>query len=236
MRRQIFVGPNTKTVHLGGRLPRVTKWLLGVQLGVFLIYVFADGPRWITQHVALSHGRALGALEIWQPFTALWLHLDIRPIILNLLALWVFGSALERWWGGKRLLNFFVTTGIVGLAAGMLAGSAAPQTLIAGSAGSAMAMMVAIAMLFSDHLVFIYALLPLKGRWFGLLMAGFVLVGTMLQLAWLDLVVQLAGGVCALLFVRRRLPKPKTPRKPAKSKFHVIRGGKKPTVGKEWLN
>lgn len=50
--------------------------------------------------------------RIWQPITYMFMHGDIGHILLNMLALWMFGAALENYWGPKRFLVFYFVTGL----------------------------------------------------------------------------------------------------------------------------
>ena len=63
MKRQVVISPDTKMVRTGGRPSRAVIILMAVQLGIFLLYAFADGPRWVNEHFAMSSGRALGLFE-----------------------------------------------------------------------------------------------------------------------------------------------------------------------------
>jgi hypothetical protein len=81
---------------------------------------------------------------------------------------------------------------------------------------------------FSDHLVFFYGLLKLKVKFLCLILGGFVLVGDLIDGAWLELAVQLGGGLTALLFLFRPsqvIGQARSER--AKRRFLVIDGGKK---------
>ena len=48
----------------------------------------------------------------WQLISYLFLHGGLFHLALNMLALWSFGNQLERVWGGKYLLVFFLLCGI----------------------------------------------------------------------------------------------------------------------------
>lgn len=50
----------------------------------------------------------------WQLFTYLFLHSDndIFHLAFNMFGLWMFGSVIERYWGAKRFLTYFLITGI----------------------------------------------------------------------------------------------------------------------------
>jgi len=49
---------------------------------------------------------------IWQPATYMFLHGGLGHILFNMLALWMFGTELERTWGTKYFLKFYFVTGI----------------------------------------------------------------------------------------------------------------------------
>ena len=49
---------------------------------------------------------------IWQPATYMFLHGGLFHILFNMLALWMFGTELERTWGTTYFLKFYFVTGI----------------------------------------------------------------------------------------------------------------------------
>ena len=204
MRRQIIIGPDTKIVYLGGRPPRMVLLLLGLQIGLFLVWAFADGPAWVALHIGASAAQCWGQLELWQPATALFIHLGSRSMLLNALTLWLFGSPLERWWGGRRLLIFWLVTGILGLMFGVLVGLLQPAYVLSGSGGAAVALMVAMALLFPRHLVFFYGVLPLQAKHFSLFLLGFTVLGNLFSQSYLEIALEVGGGAAALFFLLRR--------------------------------
>src|SRR5258707_2858843 len=44
---------------------------------------------------------------LWQLVTYSCLHANIGHILFNMLALWMFGSTLEQYFGGRRFLEFY---------------------------------------------------------------------------------------------------------------------------------
>lgn len=229
MRKQIVLDANTKIVRLGGRPPTVVLVLLIVECAAFLIYAFADGPKWVAAHLAASAATCLAQLQVYQPFSALWVHLDTTTLLFNMLTLWLFGSALERWWGGRRFLFFWLVTGVVGLAAGVLVGQVlSPTSVVFGSGGVTAAMLLASVLIWPRHMPFIYkGVLPLKARWLALIVGGFLLISNATSGAWLMIAVELGGAAVALLFlgsIRRLWGEAQVKR--AKKKFKVIEGGK----------
>jgi len=45
--------------------------------------------------------------HLWQLVTYSFLHANIGHILFNMLALWMFGSTLEQYFGGRRFLEFY---------------------------------------------------------------------------------------------------------------------------------
>ena len=71
---------------------------------------------------------------MWRLVTYMFLHAGIFHILFNMLALWMFGTELERIWGTRYFLKFYFVTGIgaaradaVVLAAAVRAGATALQ-------------------------------------------------------------------------------------------------------------
>lgn len=54
------------------------------------------------------------SFEVWRVVTAIFLHASVAHLILNLFALMLFGSILEKVIGGKRFLTVFFVSGIIG--------------------------------------------------------------------------------------------------------------------------
>jgi membrane associated rhomboid family serine protease len=48
----------------------------------------------------------------WQLITYMFMHGDFNHLFFNMLAVWMFGSVLERYWGSKRFLCYYFVTGI----------------------------------------------------------------------------------------------------------------------------
>lgn len=94
----------------GPALTPMVKRLLIANVVVFVIQLFTPG---FTYTFAVSvDGMLTGYL--WQPFTYMWLHSpgSFLHILFNMFALWMFGGSLERVWGSRKFLRFYLTCGI----------------------------------------------------------------------------------------------------------------------------
>jgi len=194
-RRRLIISPGGTTT-LGGRLAGVTLWIVALEIATFLVYAFADGPALLRDHVALTPARAWD--EPWQLLTSLLLHVDTRDWIGSLVGVWVFGTPVERAWGSRRLVWFLVGTGVFANLVMALLGTSAP---VGGLAPSAVALVVAFGFLFADPYVYLYGLLPLRGKhlaWFALGLTG---LASLTGGAGTHTVGLVAGGVGGALFV-----------------------------------
>lgn len=225
-------------MRLAGRPPRLIGILLAIQIGLLVLYAFAENSGWIATYVGLDSGRFFSDGYLWQPFTAVWFHFDLRNGVLDAVLLWVYGPALFRWWGARRFLLFWYATSFVGLIVGASIdlGLSSNATL-AGTQGASMAFIVACGILFSRHHVHTQAgIMPLKMKWLSLIVGGVLVLGTVFDRAPLTLGMYAGGGLTALAFLynpRRCLQQQE--RSEQKKRFKVIDGAaKKKPPPKVW--
>jgi len=94
-------------------LPPVIKQLLIINtLLLFAQYVLRN-----SFHIELSEQLGLhyffaSRFRPWQLISYMFMHGDLFHLFSNMFALWMFGSTLENYWGGKRFLIFYLVTGI----------------------------------------------------------------------------------------------------------------------------
>ncbi len=99
---------------------RAVIWLLGINLGVFLLielFSLSDPTRPIVKLIgdflALWPTKALHGM-IWQFVTYAFIHIGVLNIIGVLLSIWFLGSFLESVWGTRRFLIFYLTCALAG--------------------------------------------------------------------------------------------------------------------------
>ena len=88
-------------------LPPATRALILVNVGVYLLQLTA--PRAMEALFALQP-LASGLFRPWQLLTYAFLHdpTNLAHIFLNMFALFMFGRALELYWGGRRFVLFYL--------------------------------------------------------------------------------------------------------------------------------
>jgi membrane associated rhomboid family serine protease len=191
----------------GGRLTPVTTWLIAVQLAAYVVYAFAAGPVAWRDHLALSPVRAIRGLELWQIVTAVWFHVSGLALLGNLIGLFVMGPLLERPWGGKRFLTFFVATGVGANLAAALAGALAGWRQPLGGCGpSVVAMMVAFGVMYRREQVLFFGFAPMKGLHVALFLTGLWLLLALLAADFVAVVAYLTAAGLGVVMAEKRLP------------------------------
>lgn len=92
---------------LGG-IPPVVKNLLIIN-AIFFVATMLYGSlfQMLSMHFVLSD-----SFKPYQIVTHMFMHGGMAHIFFNMFALWMFGSPLERIWGPKRFLTFYLITGL----------------------------------------------------------------------------------------------------------------------------
>ncbi|MBS0365580.1 MAG: rhomboid family intramembrane serine protease [Proteobacteria bacterium] len=126
--------------------PPVTRALIGVNIGVFLLQQLAPGP--LATLLALWPP-ASGMFHFWQVVTYAFLHGNLLHIFFNMFALYMFGQTLEAYWGGRRFLGFYLVC-VVAAAATQLAVQSATgeQEQVIGASGGVFGILLAFAWYF----------------------------------------------------------------------------------------
>ena len=102
-------------IRMGGFkiLPPGVKNLLIINTLVFFATVvfqqtgLVDLDKWLGLHYI-----AAPDFHIWQFITYMFMHGNFMHLFFNMFALWMFGAAVENYWGTKRFLVYFFITGI----------------------------------------------------------------------------------------------------------------------------
>lgn len=97
------------------QLTPVVKWLLILNLGIFFTdFLVLDW--WIKYRYAFTIQSGLFGYRVWEFLTFQFLHDSVGHVLFNSIALFFFGPWMERWWGAKRFLFFYLACGAAGAA------------------------------------------------------------------------------------------------------------------------
>jgi rhomboid family protein len=110
-------------------------------------------------------------LFVWQLGTYLFLHGNFFQVLFNMYALWVFGADLERQWGKRRFLFYYFLTGMGAGVVDVLVQPSSPVPTI-GCSGAVYGLLLAFGLLFPERLIFYAFIIPMKAKWFVVLMGA----------------------------------------------------------------
>ena len=168
-------------------LSPVVQGLLVVNGGMFLLELYNSGPlikALALWPVDLSSGIHFGPtpphFQIWQLLTYSFLHGGVMHLLLNMYALWLFGSRMENVWGSKAFaLYYFVCVIGAGLVQLIIATQAAGEGGIyptIGASGGVFGLLLAFGLTFpNEKLILIFPPVVLKAKWFVLIYGVFEL-------------------------------------------------------------
>jgi membrane associated rhomboid family serine protease len=116
------------------------------------------------QVMGLVPYEAIFGFRIWQPVSYLFLHGGFGHLLFNMLALWMFGAALEWEWGPRRFLGYYFLTGI---GAGLVSIAFTPFSMnpTIGASGAIYGLLLAFGVLHPNRPIFIYGIFPVKAKW-----------------------------------------------------------------------
>jgi membrane associated rhomboid family serine protease len=148
----------------GGISPAV-KILISVNVVVYLLNVIVPV---MTLRLGLLPQAVFEQFALWQPVTYMFLHSTggIGHILFNMLALWMIGTELERTWGTRFFVKYYLITGI-GAAVTSLVLALFSETVYysvtVGASGAIYGLLLAFAMYF-PHRMLILFIFPVPAR------------------------------------------------------------------------
>ena len=176
------------------RITPVVKWLLIINIAVFFAaIVIRPLGNFLFAWCSVYPASLAMSLQPWRLITYQFLHGGIGHILFNMLGLFFLGPTLERHWGGRKFLIFYLGCGVAGglfypLLVAVKFLSVGPMV---GASGSILGMLAACAILF-PHFVVFFLFFPVPIR-----VASIIL--TLLYVANLLMRGQNAGGDAAHL-------------------------------------
>jgi len=150
-------------------MPPITRALLLTCVAAFCLNLFLHLEAWLALW-PLTSGRFMP----WQLLSYALLHGDMLHLFFNMLGLWMFGSEIERLWGGRRYTHFLLAcilaAALVQLAVTMLTGSKVPTV---GASGALFGLLLAFGMLFPNRTIMpLFPPIPMKARTFVFVFGG----------------------------------------------------------------
>ena len=188
--------------------PNGVKWLLISNVVIFIIGFFAqlarlDGPL---GYLALTPAAVVKDFFLWQLATYAFLHGGFLHIIFNMLALWMFGAELERIWGTRRFIRFYmfcaVGAGICVVIANYVLPWGNPNGATIGSSGAIFGILLVYAMTFPDREILWAFLIPIKVKYFVMIIGTVAFMSSFQANSGVSNFAHLGGLLFGYLFVK----------------------------------
>lgn len=175
--------------NLFKNMGEVTKNLLIINVLFFIATVYFESRNISLFHLLGLHYPSSFYFEPYQIVTHFFIHGGFQHLLFNMLGLVFLGSNLERAWGAKRFLIFYLVTAI---------GAAIFSTLIdgiqfyymydtffppvmdggsAGASGAIFGLIAAYGLLFPNIEFRLYFLIPVKAKWVAIASAVIAIYG-----------------------------------------------------------
>lgn len=147
-------------------------WLIAINVFVFALKFILgsamDGYLAMTPILVLSG-------FFWQPLTYMFVHANLTHLLVNMLGLLFFGTAVEKELGSKEFLFYFLLTGflagVFSFAAYLFTGGA--NIPFVGASGAIFAVLLAFATLQPNAQVLIWGIIPMRAP---LMVLGYTLI------------------------------------------------------------
>jgi membrane associated rhomboid family serine protease len=136
-------------------------WLIGINVIVFALTNLL-GLRWLVYILSMIPIMVLRGW-VWTFVTYMFVHADIKHILFNMLALFIFGIQVERYMGSREfLLFYFITGALAGVFSFGVYYFSAPLIPLLGASGAIFAVQLAFAVFYPDSIIYLWGILPLR--------------------------------------------------------------------------
>ena len=143
------------------RLTPAVQWLIAISVAIYFLQLTVVR----TDVVAGALGFHAGPLSEtwWTVVTYMFVHAGFWHLALNMYTLFLFGSRVEREWSAAEFTRYFLLCGMGGLLLHLLffRGS----TLV-GASAAVYGVMLAYARRWPDDEIYLFAVIPIKVKWF----------------------------------------------------------------------
>jgi len=165
----------------GGITPAV-KILIISNVIAFLLNMIVGNE--MTIRLGFRPQAVLEDLALWQPFTYMFLHSTsgVGHILFNMLALWMFGTELERTWGTRFFTKYYIVTGVGAAAISMLLSfwiADIYYNVTVGASGAIYGLLLAYGMYFPHRPIMLYFIFPIPARIFVMIVGAIAFLSSL---------------------------------------------------------
>jgi membrane associated rhomboid family serine protease len=145
-------------------MPPVVKWLLIINFAVFIFSMLVPNVgNYIYEFGAIDTSQQRNILQVWRVISYQFLHGDVMHLAFNLLVLYFMGPFVERSFGSKAFLKFYLVCGAAGgviYSLLVLLRILGPGIMV-GASGGIYGVMAALAIMFPQMKVLLWGIVPM---------------------------------------------------------------------------
>ncbi len=197
--------------HLGSDVSWTTK--LVIVMGIVYVVQLVTrsnvpGGGWFTQIFELHADLPRQPWMAFQLVTYGFLHDpgDLKHILFNGFALWMFGRSVETLYGKKEYLTFFLMTvvvaGLIWLVSEWVSSGQLTEFSLLGASGGIAGVLLLFCLNFPRQQIFIWGVLPMPAWVFALLFLGMNLFGTVGGDGHVAYTAHIGGAIFALVYFK----------------------------------
>lgn len=199
---------------MGASLTPAVKNLILANVAVFVVQTLSGmkapgrlDP--VTEYLAFVPQLAIFQFEIWRFFTYMFLHGGMFHLLFNMFALWMFGTQIERLWGSRTFLLYYLLCGLGGsLTYGVFnlnPDATATYDIMLGASGAVYGILLAYGMTFPDAVILMFMIIPMKAK-YAVILFGLIELMSIPRGGSVAHLAHLGGMVAGFVFLRVTAP------------------------------
>jgi len=188
------------TISFGGPLTPGVKSII-IANGVAHLLKVLIGPFdtwfWLSPPSVLAPG-----FQLWRVGTYMFLHGDLFHLLMNMLALFMFGCAVERTWGTKLFVRYYLLCGLGAALLAFIPYGPFYSIPIVGASGAIYGVLLAYAVLFPRNQIWVLMTFPVEARYLVVVWGFVAFVSSLMGADGVAHIVHLGGLLTGLALVR----------------------------------
>ena len=152
--------------HPNFGIPHLINYILAGNIFIYILDLFSNGAA--TQLLGLDISSVVYGLQIWRPFTFVFVPESSRPLwfIVSIFFYYFLGNTMEQSWGTPKFTLFYLTGALLTILADLVTffwTGGASYILILSAVHDTL--FLAFATLYPDAPLRLYFILPIKAKW-----------------------------------------------------------------------
>jgi membrane associated rhomboid family serine protease len=224
-----------------GAITPAVKILIIANVVLFVLNMIVGDV--MTLRLGLSPQAVIDQYAVWQVFTYMFLHSTsgIGHILINMLALWMFGTELERTWGTRFFTKYYLICGVGAALTSLILSlfmSDVYYSVTVGASGAIYGLLLGYGMYFPHRPIYLYFIFPIPARIFVMIVGAIAFFSALSGPGGgVAHTAHLGGLVVGYLYLKSLRARPMDELKyrylrwkmgRARSKFDVYSGGRTP--------